>query len=607
MKITPPVLAVLLFCTFTVFGPFELVFADSTNLASRGAGGADLFRTDADELSRQSASGVALSGDGRYVAYSSRANNIVPGEDDYPSDVFLFDRVTGTTMLVSGYVIPVSGEFIGGDSYSPSLSGDGRVIAFLSESRNLVAGENPTDFTEHVYVRDMGNGVTERLFVPSSGGFDEILSRAPLVSANGRFVTFTSFMMNSTTNRTASHAYVYDRESKTVTQLSTAVLGRVVISGDGQWLAYSNDGQNVVENLSTRERAVINVCLPECDDGVVYEVDSISEDGRVVAVSYREDVMLEYPTGPRLVRGGGYLFDRLSGTSRRIGPGRDELPVNFCFDGSGERSYCALPHAVSLSGNGNFATFSLAYPLATGAGSRINVYQEDLSTGVVTLISGGHSGGASNCDSGASSDYYFSFSPLSSDGRVAAIQSCATNLTTETASFELGRTRVFVRVSDSVDKVDTDNDGTIDTADGCHLDPLKIAPGSCGCGAADTDANGNSVADCLDPKVESLVFSAPGIVQETYSTTLNIFMQPVDGVKYQIKLTLPPKKKKQPPRVSYYYSDQPTFALAGLKKKTKGTISYRAYLDGTVVLQSPESPAASFKVNKPKKLKKPRK
>jgi hypothetical protein len=118
----------------------------------------------------------SISADGRYVAYVSDASNLVSGDTNNKRDVFVHDRQTGETQLVS---VGRSGAAANGDSSWPSISGDGRFVAFSSEASNLVAGD--TDGADDVFVRDRTAGTTEGV---STGGFNGN-SYAPSISAEG--------------------------------------------------------------------------------------------------------------------------------------------------------------------------------------------------------------------------------------------------------------------------------------------------------------------------------------------------------------------------------------------------------------------------------------
>src|SRR5205085_9443575 len=92
----------------------------------------------------------ALSADGHVVAFASQATNLVAGDTNGAGDVFVYDRSTKETTRVS--VGPAGAQGTGGDSYSPSLSADGRYVAFASDATNLVPGD--TDNATDVFVYD---------------------------------------------------------------------------------------------------------------------------------------------------------------------------------------------------------------------------------------------------------------------------------------------------------------------------------------------------------------------------------------------------------------------------------------------------------------------
>jgi hypothetical protein len=107
---------------------------------------------------------VAISADGRYVAFSSFADNLVSGDTNFSADIFVRDLVTGTVERVS-----VASDGTQANSFSDkvSISADGRYVAFSSDADNLVSGD--TNFTVDVFVHDRVTGVTERVNVASDG------------------------------------------------------------------------------------------------------------------------------------------------------------------------------------------------------------------------------------------------------------------------------------------------------------------------------------------------------------------------------------------------------------------------------------------------------
>jgi Tol biopolymer transport system component len=125
---------------------------------------------------------AAISADGRFVAFQSSATNLVPGGTNGQPQVFVRDRQAGTTWMVSVGPGGVQGDESSG---APALSADGRFIAFESFARNLVSGD--TNFTSDVFIRDREAGTTRRVSVgPGGAQADNAASFGPEISADGR-------------------------------------------------------------------------------------------------------------------------------------------------------------------------------------------------------------------------------------------------------------------------------------------------------------------------------------------------------------------------------------------------------------------------------------
>src|SRR3954451_15076300 len=141
----------------------------------------------------------SLSADGRFVAFSSLATNLVAGDTNGKRDVFVRDRMTQTTTRVS----LGSCQYRGGcaqsndDSNHPRISADGRFVAFESYAGNLVAGNGGINIKRrNVFIRDRLTGTTKQVSVGSSGVQGNNDSWWPSLSADGRFVAFTSKASN---------------------------------------------------------------------------------------------------------------------------------------------------------------------------------------------------------------------------------------------------------------------------------------------------------------------------------------------------------------------------------------------------------------------------
>lgn len=184
-------------------------------------------------------SGPALDRAGRLVAFESEATNLVPGDTNAWQDVFVHDRSTGRTQRVSLSSRGVQGD---GESYWPSISADGRFVAFASKAGNLVRGD--TNGVWDIFVRDLIAGVTSRVSLSGSGVQGNADSFSPSLSATGRYVAFWSYADSLTpgdSNRVAD-VFVHDRATGRTRLVSTGVG-----PGDGDSIlpAISDDGHVV--------------------------------------------------------------------------------------------------------------------------------------------------------------------------------------------------------------------------------------------------------------------------------------------------------------------------------------------------------------------------
>jgi hypothetical protein len=194
----------------------------------------------------------SISADGRYVAFSSPSTNIVPGGGQ---GIFLRDRVTHTTQLIDSWPSDcgsVQGDMCGPDVKYMALSGNGRYLAFTSSNSDLVP--NDTNNCADTFVRDLVTGTTERVSVASDGsqqvasGFRQCSSYVPYISSDGRYVGFTSTSLTLVPgsvqpdpNELVSHPFIHDR----VTGTTTAVDSGDVTANDDMLQGMSDDGRYV--------------------------------------------------------------------------------------------------------------------------------------------------------------------------------------------------------------------------------------------------------------------------------------------------------------------------------------------------------------------------
>lgn len=245
---------------------------------------------------------VAASADGRFIAYGSERES---GFDD-GYGVYVLDASLNKRELVS---VSSAEEPAADWSGEPAISADGRYVAFESDADNLVPGDD--NGSTDIFVRDRVAGTTTRVSTDASGVEADDNSYNASISADGRYVAFTSDSdsLHPDDENGASDIYVKDRETGAVTLASVSGVGQTdfgawdgVISGNGRYVAFTTDTPLVagdenwdddvyVRNLAAKTTAWVSrpkVGNPEGGGG---ESPSISFDGRVVAfASYAQDL-----------------------------------------------------------------------------------------------------------------------------------------------------------------------------------------------------------------------------------------------------------------------------------------------------------------------------
>ncbi|MGH9282615.1 MAG: TolB family protein, partial [Acidimicrobiales bacterium] len=207
--------------------------------------------------------------DGRYVAFAANAENLVTGDFNGATDVFVRDRVAGTTTRVS---VSSAGAQANGASSEPSISADGRYVAFASTAANLVAGD--TNGQRDIFVRDRQTNTTTRVSVVTGGGqgctpsgdpavcAGSGASSLPIISDDGNVVAFTSaatlFTAGDTNN--ANDIFVHDRTTTTRVSAGAGGAGASggaffpTLSGNGRFVGFDS----VASNLATGDSNVVS-------------------------------------------------------------------------------------------------------------------------------------------------------------------------------------------------------------------------------------------------------------------------------------------------------------------------------------------------------------
>jgi Tol biopolymer transport system component len=324
--------------------------------------------------------GAWISADGRFAAFGSSATNLVPGDVNGFGDVFVRDLRTGVNEIAS-----VDSNGVQGNSFSGGgmLSADGRFVLFESDATNLVPNDQNDSFD--VFVRDRLDGTTERVSVSSTGAeqlplFSE--DGACVMSADGRYVAFTTDAANLVPGDTnwQTDVFLRDRVAGTTIRVNVSSRGEqadapkqdsfdCVISPDGRFVGFTSLAANLVPgDTNGRYDAFVHDCVTGITERVSVDanggelawggsIGSISEGGRFVSfASYDSHVVPGDTNGQTDV----FVLDRVLHTVERVSLGAGSVQGNAESDGA------------MLSPDGRYVAFaSYATNLLSGGGSHL--------------------------------------------------------------------------------------------------------------------------------------------------------------------------------------------------------------------------------------------
>jgi len=309
----------------------------------------------------------AISGDGRYVAFSSYASNLVAGDANNAQDVFVRDLQMGTTRLVSA---SLDGIHPGNsNSFSPVISADGRYVLFHSKASNLAAGSFGSGI-ENLFLRDMQQGTNYALTTATSG-----VSSAAM-TPDGRFVVYAGILSGTTTE-----LYVWDTLAAARIYTNSVSQTAVSISPDGRRLAYltgSSPGSLNVADLSINSNWVASAGGFASHPGLRF-----SGDGRYLVYATSASNVVADTNTVRDV----YLYDFQTGTNFLI-----SQAFNSSNAGNG------VSDSPDISADGRFVVYrSAATNLVAGDINGLpDVFVNDRWSGETTLLSTSLSGGIAN-------------------------------------------------------------------------------------------------------------------------------------------------------------------------------------------------------------------
>jgi Tol biopolymer transport system component len=376
----------------------------------------------------------SISQDGRWVAFDSAARNLAANDTNYAIDVFVHDRQTGATLLIS---VQDDGTVLNYHSFSPSISPDGRFVAYSSYGSFTTLGDWNARSDIFVHDRDPdgngvfdeGNAVTAIVSLDPNGNPGDGDSEFPSISADGNVISFRSTSTNlvSGDGNGLPDIFVHDRTTGTTIRVSVTpgggdadkVSDEPVLSSDGSAVAYSSIATNLVVNDTNGMRDIFVYDVPS---GIVTRVNvrsngaqaiggassapSLSADGMLVAFDSCASNLV--PNDPS-ASCDCFLHDRSNGTT---------IEVSFDSNGNPGNSNSLTP---ALSADGTVIAFSGWSDdlVRIDENYRPDLFVRDLVTGILTPCSS--LGGVTGDE--------IAFCPaISGDGRTVGYVSYADNL-----------------------------------------------------------------------------------------------------------------------------------------------------------------------------------
>ncbi len=383
-----------------------------------------------------------ISADGNWVVFESDATNVVAGQTDSNgwTDLFLYDRVTGTNVLVS-HAAGAANTAANNGSFSPRVSADGSRVAYESPATNLVTGQVDGNFDNDIFLYDRATGantlVSHALSSATTAGSSYALE--PTLSADGRYVAFRGGASNLVSQPTGFRAvvYLYDRVTGANALVSPATptgdSHRPRISSDGAWVGFTSDATDLVpgqtDTVFTNDvflwsRASGSLTLVTRTPGSATTTAgssatdlAINSDGSWIALVTPSSGLvggIDDHNGTEDV----FLYERATGVNTLLTSRGGAVSASA-------GGALAIWSGTVMSNDGRFVAFTSAasnFAGATDGNMADDVFLYDRVTGAITLVS--HASGALSTAGNSSSSEPL----LSTDGSVVVFQSDANNL-----------------------------------------------------------------------------------------------------------------------------------------------------------------------------------
>lgn len=305
----------------------------------------------------------SISADGTTIAFSSRASNLVAGDANQKADVFVRAGAGPINLISHG----VAGQQSNATSYQPAISADGRYVAFSSTADNLVFGDD--NAAADVFLADLATGAIRRVSVSSRGGQGNGPSSNPSISGDGRFISFTSAASNLVPRdrNGVSDVFVHDMRTGSTRRVSVSSAGREQnaaasppftqvssLSGDGSYIVFDSDATNLVPRDRNGHTDVFRHSLVSGRTDLVSRsstgrqgdndsfAPAVSADGnRVIFESFAENLGVPWAAGPNVLvrdmaRGHTLVADVAAGGGPRSPELDSQLLQQAAIAGSGD-------------------------------------------------------------------------------------------------------------------------------------------------------------------------------------------------------------------------------------------------------------------------------
>lgn len=566
-------------------------------------------------------SAIAISGDGRYVAFSSDANNVVAGDTNGIYDVFLHDRDTNTTTRVS--VDSAGNQSDGNTSDYAAISDDGRYVTFYSDATNLVA-DDLNGITD-LFLHDTQTGTTSRVSMDENGGEANGQTYYSAISGDGRYIAFSSYAnLVSEDGNVAEDVYLYDAQLDVLKLVSKNSVGdagngsssQPSISSDGRYVSYNSSALNLVAgdtnghndaflyDNNTDTTTLVSVDSSGVQsDGFSYS-GSVSDDGRFVAFASDGTNLIASDTN---LTTDIFLRDTEKNKTYRISTSTDGIQTD-------DASYIAYPFAISGDGKkvayASYATNLVTQDINTYADiflATLGIYDLEFTAGSNGSVSGDTSQTVVHGEDGtavtatADSGYHFV------DWSDGSTDNPRTNLNvlgdiTVTANFEADA------VDDPNPEAGNDSDGSSSSSGSSNASESGTASSNAAASSTPTedsdsipnkledaapnngDGNGDGIKDSLQNNVASflnkLTNSYSVLEAPSHCNISSVFMKgEADNEKQDGKATYPfglmnfTIKCNGPcndaPIIQYYYSDSKLDGNLVMKKYFSSSHKYQ--------------------------------